>query len=188
MTKKEMKALADEQAAEIEASIKANSLEDVLSPDQLKLYKDATPQQQIWLEYFVRTGNPNSAANKAYPNQTKPSRAVSSGRTQKHFGITLGDIFKANGLDELKIVKKTNVLLDAKRIVKTFKRGEETIEESFEDPGAIAKGLDITIKQGGHSTAQRVLLGEDKDNPMTSLAAGLAAIANGKTIEQPKEE
>jgi len=166
-TRREVKRLAEEKAGELQERISKLRIEDILDEEQLEIYTKASEQQKKWLEYFIRIGDPNVAAEKAYPNQAgNMSRFITSSRLRKMFKISVADLFRAVGIDELKIAKKTTQLLDAKRTIKRFKKGDlvDVVEE--EDNFAIGKGLDVAIKLTGNEPTQKIQHGEDSKNPM----------------------
>jgi hypothetical protein len=137
--------------------------------------------------YFIHTGDPNTATKKAYPNAGTSARYQINYRNQQHFGVRLADLFRAIGVDESKIVEKTQQLLDAKRVTRTYRKGEMLEEVEEEDNFAISKGLDIAIAQTGHSPNQKILHGEDKDNPFQSVSSAFQAIMAGERKAQPPE-
>lgn len=157
-------------------------LDQVLSEEQIELWAKATPQRKVWLLEFLRTGDPNKAARVAYPNMTKGSRYVISHRARRYFKVNIADIYRAQGIGELEVVTKTRELLEAKKKIRRFQKGDLLEEEEMEDVFAISKGLDVAIKLLGLQPAQKTLLGQDPDNPFTSLA-DVAKQSKRKSVE-----
>lgn len=180
--KKEIKAEAKEALEKVQEDIKKLQLEDILSVEQMEIYKKASPQRKIWLECFIRSGEPNESAKVAYPNMSQASIYTLSSTLRQYFKISVADIFRAIGIDEVKIVKKTNQLLDAKRVKRTFIKGDLQEETEEEDNFAIGKGLDIAIKLTGNEPSQKHLIGEDPDNRFK----GLADLMKIEKEEKPK--
>lgn len=185
---KEMKAEVDKQAKEIQKKIQNLSLEDLLDEEQVKLYEGASRQRRLWLDWFVRTGDSMKAGEMAYPNMQPHSLRVVGFRNRQYFKISTADLFRAIGIDELRIANTVDQLLNAKRTRKTFIKGELKEEVEEEDNFALGKGLDYAVKLTGNESTKKLLVGEDKDNPMTSLTAGLKSILNSGPVKQISEE
>ena len=165
---KEQKKISKKQAGKIEEKFKEKfkkmQLKDILTDEQIGIYECASEPRKKWLQYFVRCGDAFEAVKKAYPNVSECSARIMSSQLRLYFKISIGDLFRMMGIDELKIFTKTNTLLDAKRIVRRFKRGDDVEETEEEDNYAIGKGLDIAIKLTGNEPHQKRLLGEDPEN------------------------
>lgn len=179
---------AEQAEKELVEKMKSMQLEDILTEEQMELYKKATPQRQLWLEWFIRTADCTIAAKHAYPNMKLGSRRCASYNCRQYFKINTAMVFRALGLDENRIYKKVDQLLDAKRVKRTYVKGEITDEIEEEDNFAIAKGLEFATKLTGAEASQKLLIGEDKENPMTSLADGLKTLLNAPPVPQIKEE
>lgn len=182
MKKKEIKKEGQKTVKKVKKQLAKLRLEDVLSEEQMKLYEVASPPRKIWLEYFVRTGDAHAATREAYPNCSDASMYQLTYRMRNHFGVSVSDLFRLMGIDELKIVQKTKLLLDAKRVTKRFKRGEFVDEVTEEDNFAISKGLDNSIKLLKIDPGQKLLHGEDPENRFQSVADLVRTVTQDKNV------
>lgn len=170
MKKKEIKKAAKKTVKKIKKEMESFKLEDVLTEEQMVTYKEASEPRKKWLEVFVRTGEGHVATREAYPNCSEASMRQMTYVMRNYFKISVSDLFRVMGIDELKLIDKTNQLLDAKRIVKRFKKGDMIEEVEEEDNFAISKGLETGIKMLKIDPGQKLLHGEDRENPFQSVA------------------
>lgn len=161
---------------------------DILSADQQKQFVNASPQRQLWLIEFVKTGSMRKAGERAYPKANQGSRNTINSYLSSYFGITVADIFRAMGIHETKIAEKTMTLLDAKKQVRTFRKGDLIEEVEQEDSFAIDAGIKHATKLLKIDPGQKLLHGEDPEHKFTSLSDALKAITSGQVVQQRPEE
>lgn len=147
--------------------LKKLRLKDVLTEEQYNIYKKASQYQKKWLQVFVRTGNTNTASDEAYPNASKSTRYQMAHKNRKIFNISVDDLYRSQGIDELKIAKKTNTLLDAKKITRRYQKGDLIEEYEEEDTYAIATGIKEATKMLRIDPGQKLVHAGDKENPIT---------------------
>lgn len=149
------------------ADLSKLKLKDVLNPEQYEIYKKASQYQKKWLQVFIRTGNTNTASDEAYPGTTKSTRYQMAHRNRLLFKISVEDLYRSQGIDELKIVKKTNALLDAKKVSRKYVKGDLIEEYEEEDTYAIATGIKEATKMLRIDPGQKLVHAGDKENPIT---------------------
>lgn len=172
------------RAAEIAKQI-ALVPEDILDEDMMETFNESTEKQKTWLLEFLKTGNSDKAARKAYPDATKATAHQLAYRMRLKFRISVADLYRAAGITEASCITTTKKLLTAKVKTKTFQKGGEMIEVTEEDTYALDKGLSHAEKMLNIEPSKKVLLGEDADNPMASLTGAIIS-ANKKIHDKRK--
>ena len=161
--------------------------EDILDEKQMEVYRKSSAKQKVWFHEFLRTGNSDGAAKKAHPNATDSSVRHLSHNYRKMFMLSVQDVYRAVGITENVLAEATLKLINAKKIKRTFVKGDLETEEEGEDVFAINAGIEKGTKMLKIDPAQKILHGEDKDNPFTSLADALKSVALGQRNEQRPE-
>lgn len=151
-------------------------LEQVLTEKQLNEYDNASEQQQVWLLVLCKYGDYRKAEKIAYPNVKQSARYQLSHKNRLKFDICMADILRSVGIDEVMIGKKINTLLQAKRIKRTYVKGDLSEEVEEEDNFAISKGIDHAVKHLKIDPGEKVV--HDVDSIMSVINA--AANANKK--------
>jgi len=188
---KECRAKATNRTAHIKVELPEGMVigpEDVFNEEQMEKFNNATEKQRKWVMVFLQTGDSDKAVEEAYDTTTQAARYQIAHKLRLKFGITVQDIYRAFGITENKLAAKTVQLLDAKKLVRTYKKGDMMTEEESEDTFAISKGIDHATKMLRIDPGQKILHGEDRENPFNSLADALLAIKDGRRLQQRPEE
>ena len=133
------------------------------------------------MQEFLRCGNVEKSSKIAFPDVQPSTRRMLSYRMRLKFNITIADLYRALGVTETKVVKTAKRLLNAKKIIRTYKKGELELEEETEDTYALSKGLDHTTKMLKIDPGQKILHGEDSENPFASLSEALLKMSKSIT-------
>jgi hypothetical protein len=179
ITKVEKK-IVQEDSKKLKEKIKS-AFHEIFSEEQKAIYEKSNERQIFWFEWFLRTGDLAEATRQTFPQAADPSQRVIGSKMQEHWKISMAKLFEIMGVTKPEIVTKPQVLLNAKRKITTFKKGDLIDEVEEEDNYAIGKGLDIAIKLTGNDPGQKFLHGEDPNNKFTSIADMLKGLKSNSS-------
>lgn len=123
-----------------------NFIYKILSQEQIQLFDEASEPQKKWLIEYIQSGDPIEAAKIAYPNCKKSGYRQMAYKNRTLFKISIADLYRNIGIDEVEIGRKIKKLLNGKKVMRIYEDGELKKEIQADDPSAIKAGIELSIR------------------------------------------